>query len=708
MFKFVAAEPGRSGQFTQKRQHAQRACEPCRKRKKRCHHHANIPTVPAGSSSISCSVSPGIVEPLPPSSPSSTSVLTPHPASERVILEDRHTMQEPVSKTSHSLREARSSHSSPSKVTELNPNPHSLEATAEDQGPEALGSRFIGDLSPAGVFLAATSPNTTRGLSVNNSVGIWLAKALNNAHADSLPQGLASQSPSSLFYGSSSVVQHVLIPVLEQECLGNLPPPKARDDLIKIYFDKVHPIFPIIDREVYSALEPQDPRRILLQQGLCLAASKHSAATDSLILQESRGLLTCRKFGEFILASMRMIIELCIVSDQLILIQALALMFQFNDEPDGGDFSSQLCLRAVHYSQTIGLHLKSQQCSSRDKSAARLFCCIWAIDKMNSAFHGRPVMMHERDFSRNLVECIQQQEAPFRLLLETTLLLDKIIDRYRPTQESEEDVMKDVFPTFEELAIRCGPYISTPILATLEILYHAVAILSCRCKGWETPQSSSASLLRQTLSTLRLTAATSRESREQLSLFPFVPYAVSLGLSISYRELRRNKIPLYRARARAQFQANCDILSDLKDIFWSASTMADMGKKVLKEIDRVVSTVATSDRGSHGDGTLPRDTGASHAESMDHVSQTNFPPRNDSFFPERTEAFEEFDASHFDSMQNIDVFGLFDPGFDLQEIDACLEGNLDPYMASQNRQTDFLEHYNENLHDPTWQSGWNP
>jgi hypothetical protein len=34
------------------------------------------------------------------------------------------------------------------------------------------GSRFIGDLNPEGIFLAATSPDATRGVS-NDSIGVW-------------------------------------------------------------------------------------------------------------------------------------------------------------------------------------------------------------------------------------------------------------------------------------------------------------------------------------------------------------------------------------------------------------------------------------------------------------------------------------------------------------------------------------------------------
>jgi hypothetical protein len=37
-----------------------------------------------------------------------------------------------------------------------------------------------------------------------------------------------------------------------------------------------------------------------------------------------------------------------------------------------------------------------------------------------------------------------------------------------------------------------------------------------------------------------------------------------------------------------------------------------------------------------------------------------------------------FDPSMFDSMADIDLFGMFDPAFDLDGFDACLESNLNP------------------------------
>lgn len=76
-------------------------------------------------------------------------------------------------------------------------------------------------------------------------------------------------------------------------------------------------------------------------------------------------------------------------------------------------------------------------------------------------------------------------------------------------------------------------------------------------------------------------------------------------MSTAYREMRRSKLPLQRARSRAQFQTMCDALSELKGIFWSASATSEMGKKLLKEMDRVFTVVSSSEsrRERHSENT---------------------------------------------------------------------------------------------------------
>jgi hypothetical protein len=46
---------------------------------------------------------------------------------------------------------------------------------------------------------------------------------------------------------------------------------------------------------------------------------------------------------------MRLLIGIGPVTNEIVLIQALALMSQFADIQDGGDLSSKLCANAVHH-----------------------------------------------------------------------------------------------------------------------------------------------------------------------------------------------------------------------------------------------------------------------------------------------------------------------------------------------------------------------
>jgi len=340
---------------------------------------------------------------------------------------------------------------SDSKLVQEEPSERNL--NSQIQG--GRSSRFIGDLNPKGVFLAATSPDATRGVS-NDSIGVWLSSTLSKGPSQSTAS--PSMSPSNLFYGSGSLVQKVLVPMLEQECRSTIPPQENIEALSKIYFEKVHPIFPVIDQAAYRNLNPTDPGYVLLQQGICLAASKNFGARPHLIIESSSSsLMSCRTFGEALSSTMRICIELGLVSNKIIIIQALALMSQYNDNAVGEDIASQLCGRAVQHVQSLGIHLKGQREDHKDRSSITLLCCIWAIDRMNAAFNGRPVLMHERDLRKDLDQCFEQQDPCFRVFLKVIELLDKVIELYRPLPLSgDQPALNWDFPAFEDVVISCG------------------------------------------------------------------------------------------------------------------------------------------------------------------------------------------------------------------------------------------------------------
>jgi hypothetical protein len=140
----------------------------------------------------------------------------------------------------------------------------------------------------------------------------------------------------------------------------------------------------------------------------------------------------------------------------------------FIEGPDGGDVSSQLCGKAVQFVQSIGLHVQIQRRDNKNQFAETLLCCIWARDRLNAAFHGRPVLMHHRDFGMDLESCFQRQDSCFQAFLRVIMLLDTVINLYRPATDRNVLGWEGEFPPLEELlATSGGSQIPTPLMGEL-------------------------------------------------------------------------------------------------------------------------------------------------------------------------------------------------------------------------------------------------
>lgn len=422
MFKFVPTDVGAIGG---KRKSAQRACDECRRKKRRCHHDTvrKSPQV-AGAD---------------------------HPQSvpDRTLQDSARALKDTTQNAARKLHDQPHGHSS---VASAQVTQH--EGSNMSDAVETHDTRFIGDLNPEGVFIAARSPGRARKPTSSNSIGIWSEES-GNGYGKEINWPSLSHAPS-IFFGSTSMAKQTLLPVLEKESLSTLPPPVHRDALCSTYFLKIHPIFPIIDEAAYREMPEPCPARIILEQGICLLASMNFSMEPHLNLPDSAHPLDVVDFGRRLLAAMNTVIELGLVTEKLVLIQALALMSFFIDSRGTRETSSLMIGKAVHYVFSLGLHIQDSHgdCDQRQKYAATLFCCIWMLDRLNAASQGLPVLMHERDIERSLKECIDAQAPSFRLVLQVMLLLDRVIQLYRPRNKEDESSTEN-FPLFEELIIQC-------------------------------------------------------------------------------------------------------------------------------------------------------------------------------------------------------------------------------------------------------------
>lgn len=228
-------------------------------------------------------------------------------------------------------------------------------------------------------------------------------------------------------------------------------------------------------------------------------------------------------------------------------------------------------------------------------------------------------------------------------------------------------------------------------------------MLSHRCNSLQHPDRSSVSYLRANLSVARLTTTMRTNVGSSLSSFPFIPYALSLALRVSYRELRFSRVPLHRSMARDQLLGTCGLLERFSEIYGFVRRLVALAAKTIEEMDRVAASVLQarqdgreasvqmmgpsqdeqiqSGSARHGlsqtrSGPPPPDVAADQPES--HNATTAVAERSHTLQIPRYDA-AQYTAKSFDSVYQIpdmpNLFDHFDPGFNLDAVDFALVQN---------------------------------
>ncbi|KAJ5512578.1 hypothetical protein N7463_002130 [Penicillium fimorum] len=521
------------------------------------------------------------------------------------------------------------------------------------------GSRFIGDLNPEGTLLAAASPSGSAGTARQHDVGVWFSDKSSRA-SGGFSRLAVKKSRSRFITSPDPLISSVFLPHLEDHCLSLLPGPDDLAGLTHIYLDHIHPVFPILDYESYRNTRSESPEWALLSQAICFAACVSPNSGQYLHLPKMDDVFPRNEFSRAIFGVIRTSLALGLVKDKTVLIQVFALVSLFTQFSGDRQESAEFFSRALAHAHTMGLHLRGQSNSKSEANSIRLFCCIYALDILNAAFHGRPMQMHARDFGRDLHSCIAAQEGCFQLFLRTITLMDRVIELYRP---SSNTAWEEGFPLFEDVLQEFdAPSVPMHLIATIEVLYHTVAILSCRSITPDDRSRSSASYMRQSLSASRVTAIVGDEFRNELSLFPIVPYAVSQSLRVSYRSLQQSKTSFFRSRARKQVASNCDILRELGGTYHSASLMADLGEHLLRESD------------AHQDPNFQTDAAGQQNPEL-RASSTHITTESTSIGFQRTPStnspkpiYQPYHPNLFDPMSSLDVFENFEHDLDVGAI----------------------------------------
>ncbi|PHH80465.1 hypothetical protein CDD80_1475 [Ophiocordyceps camponoti-rufipedis] len=594
MVKFVAPDPSRNG-LPMKRKQVQQACGACRRKKRRCIHAELAEADDAVDSSL-------------PGQPSPVSVRLSSSVSEPVF--------------------------------------RPLDDDGVNDKPQP--SRFVGDLNPEAIFIEATASASSR---KKAHVGIWLS---------------SSGQPSNLIMSRPLlIVDQLLIPYVREHCLSCLPPDDDYEKIKTIYLDRVHPILPVIS---VAALDktPNSPCGIVLRQLICLAASADPDAASRLRLRnKGPDRLTPQVFSNTLTAAVRAILETSLITDRVIHIRALAMLSLYMQPTcaEEADLPAQLGGRAIHHVQTLGLQVLRYDTPNCDDDVHNLFCVVWALDRINAAVYGRPCLMHERDIGVDLEACIRTRPPCFRLFLLVVRWLDQVIDLYRPGPSAEASGLDKAasidLPILEAMIVDADALkVPSSLIATIETFYHAVIILSCRLPrpgsmSAATTLPSPSANARRSLAAERITRAV---SDDDLSAMPFVPYAVSLALSVEYRKMRHGRLAMFRARSIKAFRRSCELLRKFDGSSWNAKVVAGLGERILHEMERAA-TMLSRDSGP----TMPDASAADDGQRR---------PADVAVTPSSS-------ADLSLAISDEHVFSYIDPSFNLDAVEDALEANLD-------------------------------
>ncbi|GAW22604.1 hypothetical protein ANO14919_121460 [Xylariales sp. No.14919] len=631
MVKFVESD---TTGLPLKRKQVAHACEKCRRRKKRCIH--SVPRLhgdPSSTGSPTKSSGTERSQPSPSSRSDRTRVSTPRVSAPNPATEEIHPVP-PAAKNGE-------------KNAATHPPP------------------FYGDLNPEAILMEATSLCSRRDVSAPGGHGIWQAPIPPRANTQ-------SSSVPSVQSSSRRAVQDMVRSYLWNHCLPCRAPASDYAVLKRIYFEKMNPIFPIFEDPAVSGV-PDEPINILVQQVVSLAAAADPEALQHLRTSPNGPLMSRQEFCACLSNSVLTTLDAGLVTDRVWLVRLSAALSLYTQPTNAeeADIPALLNSRAVHHMHTLGLQMAVDDGHPKKDMIRTIFCCVWALDTITGAFYGRARLIHERDVGWNIEDCIRAQIPPFRLLLMVISLLNQVIGLYCPGTRPNHPVLIE-FPIFEQMILDAEALrLTGSCLASLEIFYHSVAILSTQSpadvasSAWPQPAANS----RRSLAADRITSIVGEEFVGQLSYMPLIPYGVSLSLSVSYRKMRHSKVPMFRNRGKQAFRKNTQLLKSMDDMFWKSKTMVAMAEQVLNEMDKAVASLAQE----NGLPDLSK-----KAEAVPQGERPEVQPEETralEFAQSATEAGNEWML--FDAVPDLDVFGHFDPTFDLGAVDAALVGNFD-------------------------------
>lgn len=395
---------------------------------------------------------------------------------------------------------SRQSETSPPFLGDLNPESILLEATmaavgrskaSETDASKNDADKMPGVLTPASPCQQRPPPSTNQ--EPANTELSTVTEGPGSFGSAPHQEGTRSTVRIQNATGFATLAQTLVNQVLARKVL---PSDMEWSALRDLYLTKIHPIFPIFEGSTLLNLPEEIELRELIMASVCLAAASDPQARSLLTFDRdaarwapsdlttgnthtsglrrasnerqsspsekasrSRRIVPFEEYSQEIAGFINKRLTELREKQQLPLIyeiHVVTITCLYWQPADPKERFEPLCLfaRLVSLAHTHGIHLEllnkahTDGQPAADGGGSKLFKCLYALDRLLAAFAGRPVMFHNNDLIR--VPSPDDRDPPaFRLFMSLILLLDQVIEMYRPSPKvSYIDV-----PVFERLAI---------------------------------------------------------------------------------------------------------------------------------------------------------------------------------------------------------------------------------------------------------------
>lgn len=330
--------------------------------------------------------------------------------------------------------------------------------------------RFVGDLNPEAFIRERLREPTENPL--RDRIGLWISPSSvqdataqrNRLHATAADPLLALPSQPHLDGPAIASILHQRYKHAMQAC--DRLPLITREPLATIYFSKVNHIIPLVDQEEFTSARAEDSPSVFLERAICLVAAKDRDASSHLRLAADGPILSARVFCSEIYRGLAAAMDADLETDRLARIRIFALMSLHCEGYEGAEAASLYLCQAIHQAQTVGLHLDRPGRTSADP-LAKLFWCLWTLDKMHASIGGRPVLLADRDIGIQKPD--QNIRGAFGVWLAISDLLATVISFYRPSAGTTSG-WEEGFPAFEDIV---GEDAHNVDFATLGMFHHS-------------------------------------------------------------------------------------------------------------------------------------------------------------------------------------------------------------------------------------------